>query len=623
MAENRNRLQKHLWGACSLFILTSCYGTEDSSLEELSVERSPLDGVVDVPRYCDQKFVRPIRVRPHLLVKDHMSIKLFDGESILASVQHRSVGEGRGWIGEVQGYPGSTVALRQQGGTITGHILFGEKRFRIIQQRRGQVLCKVDQNAAPSGCASISVDASMLARKGGAVLEESNIGTQDTPQRVRTASQTKDAIRIDVMVLYTPKARNINGRSSIEARIKNAMASANQAYVNSKVPIRLKLVHMAEIEYRESGMGTDLERLQAKNDKYMTAVHSWRDKYGADLVSLVVDDNRSCGLGYVMTEKLKSFASFGFSVVNAECLDHHTLAHEIGHNLGNVHNRENTKRPGVHPYAYGHRRCSRNDTGFRTIMSYPCARADYINYFSNPKVLYGAFATGIDHKKDARKSADTARSMILTADLVASFRDSRAAKEDTPSSEPVLLAPSRLSATVLSRASIRLRWKDNARRESNFEIERKVERGDWKRIATVKRNAESFRNGGLRAGTRYWYRIRAKRDQQSSPYTKEVSAKTLGAPSTEKPVGEEPPDGPLSGRFDWHTEGSKQTVRLDASSSVGKIVSYIWSFGDGLTSEGEKVVHTYKKDGKYTVTLTVVDDRNMINKKRRTVTITR
>ena len=52
-------------------------------------------------------------------------------------------------------------------------------------------------------------------------------------------------------------------------------------------------------------------------------------------------------------------------------------------------------------------------------------------------------------------------------------------------------------------------------------------------------------------------------------------------------------------------------VALDASSSSdpdGRVVSFGWSFGDGSTGTGVRVVHLYQAAGNYTVRLTVTDD---------------
>jgi len=52
-------------------------------------------------------------------------------------------------------------------------------------------------------------------------------------------------------------------------------------------------------------------------------------------------------------------------------------------------------------------------------------------------------------------------------------------------------------------------------------------------------------------------------------------------------------------------------TEFDASGSYdedGYIDEWLWSFGDGATSSGEVVQHTYELAGSYTVRLTVIDD---------------
>lgn len=54
-------------------------------------------------------------------------------------------------------------------------------------------------------------------------------------------------------------------------------------------------------------------------------------------------------------------------------------------------------------------------------------------------------------------------------------------------------------------------------------------------------------------------------------------------------------------------------VTFDGSHSRdpdGKIVSFVWNFGDGHVAVGPLVTHPYAQPGRYTVTLTVRDDRN-------------
>ena len=61
-----------------------------------------------------------------------------------------------------------------------------------------------------------------------------------------------------------------------------------------------------------------------------------------------------------------------------------------------------------------------------------------------------------------------------------------------------------------------------------------------------------------------------------------------------------------------------EKIEFDASSSIdidGYIVSYVWSFGDGTTSLGKIVSHTYKKPGVYTINLVVTDNVGLTSSK--------
>ena len=56
------------------------------------------------------------------------------------------------------------------------------------------------------------------------------------------------------------------------------------------------------------------------------------------------------------------------------------------------------------------------------------------------------------------------------------------------------------------------------------------------------------------------------------------------------------------------------TVSFDGTLSYntgGKIVSYLWTFGDGGAEDGPAVEHTYTEDGVYEVKLTVIDEAGM------------
>ena len=65
-------------------------------------------------------------------------------------------------------------------------------------------------------------------------------------------------------------------------------------------------------------------------------------------------------------------------------------------------------------------------------------------------------------------------------------------------------------------------------------------------------------------------------------------------------------------------------VMFDASASYdmdGKIRNYKWLFGEGTTSQGKKVSHTYANGGKFTVTLTVTDNDGWTDSATKTIEV--
>ncbi|WP_368087053.1 PKD domain-containing protein [Bacillus sp. 71mf] len=54
-----------------------------------------------------------------------------------------------------------------------------------------------------------------------------------------------------------------------------------------------------------------------------------------------------------------------------------------------------------------------------------------------------------------------------------------------------------------------------------------------------------------------------------------------------------------------------------------KIISYLWDFGDGKTSTEANPTHAYEKEGTYTATLTIKDDKGKESKEQMTVNVDR
>jgi len=278
---------------------------------------------------------------------------------------------------------------------------------------------------------------------------------------------------VDVMVVYTPSLVTQLG-SGLQARLDQLISIANQAYIDSEVAIKLRLVHSAPVAYSDSTSNdTALYELSGSSGSgpvtipaSLANVAGWRNTYGADLVVLMRAFNSaqhiSCGVGWVLgygSESLTGDSEFGYSVVsngssgNSRC-DDLTFVHEIGHNMGNMHDRRTdpSSTTGVFPYSFGYG----VDNSFVTVMGYPTyyTNAPTIGKFSNPSLLCNGQACGVGGTGST--SANNALSMNNIRDEVAIFRIStvKTAQTITFGALPGVLAGGTVTATATASSGL-------------------------------------------------------------------------------------------------------------------------------------------------------------------------
>ncbi|MBK1880641.1 M12 family metallo-peptidase [Pelagicoccus mobilis] len=224
---------------------------------------------------------------------------------------------------------------------------------------------------------------------------------------------------LDILVVYTPAlASYYGGEDGVEALVQSSLISSNEAFSNSGISLKLRLVGLQRVDYNEAAeeMEIDLDHLR-KRDGVIDEVLDWREDTGADLVYLFRSDTYSIdhiGIAYQLSETSGS-PSFGFGVVSGQnVLSGLVLQHEIGHNLGAAHDPDNTDGPGLYSYSYGHRFGSSDSPEYyRSVMAY--SPGVEVNYFSGPDVTFDSFATGTEE-------ADNARTLRQSAAVVVGYR---------------------------------------------------------------------------------------------------------------------------------------------------------------------------------------------------------
>ncbi len=331
------------------------------------------------------------------------------GDAAFSGIVERSFSP-RTWSGSLEGRKGTFTIAVNEGGFAAIVTAPGAGVFRLRAAGDGALVQEVGMtNFAPCAAA--------VAPPGGAADPGAAAGG------IAGLSGCADGSVIDVMVLYTPLARNgAGGVASIEAEIDLSVAVANEAYTNSLINMQLNLVHVGEVDYDEPGnYQGHLTALTNPNDNKMDEVHGLRYFHLADLVDLFVADGQYCGIAWLMNQNSDAFESMGFSVTTWYCAGaNQTFAHELGHNMGCCHapgDGGGCFDGGLFDWSVGYRFTGNSGTLWRDIMAY--APGVRIPNFSNPLVFHDGDPTGIPAGPGG---ADNATTINLTSPTIANFR---------------------------------------------------------------------------------------------------------------------------------------------------------------------------------------------------------
>ena len=490
------------FAACTVSILALCSAAGTAQAADLFSHQGSLNASNKAHFLQSQN----VRVNPSALHQAALEFEL-DGEHVTAVRSHVKKDKGTTiWTGQLQGSEADSVVLTARGNVFSGVIHKGDRAYKLSGNRNElQSLNRIDF-------------ASLDAEDFGGVPD----GMGATEFTVQDTAALNENIRQDILIVYTQSACNAAGScAQLEADITTSIAQMNQAYAESQIDLSMNVTSMRFINYADSGVstGTALGQIRSTSDGIMDEVHGWRDEDGADLVGLIMDGT-GCGTAYAPASPASAF-----NVTDESCmLGNRTLSHEIGHNQGALHDRDQHSGGTVGGYNYGFKRCSDGsdeDFGapyFRTVMSYSCTGASRVGRYSNPNILFNGVPQGIDPDINAERGAFNARTLNESANYVAGFRDGAPLTPPAP--------PSGLSASSAGADSINLSWTDNSDNESGFALERSTDNITFAEVASLGAGTTSYTDNGLTSETTYYYRVEANNGAGASGYSNVSSAIT-------------------------------------------------------------------------------------------------
>jgi len=322
------------------------------------------------------------------------------------------------WSGRTTGYQ---VILTVHNGQIFGYINGSGKRYGIQLRLNGNEYWIVDYNL-PNFPAR-GVDDAIVPEESNNIQNEqedktyiSHLKSYDLSNKKITGLNrgTSQPAVLDMLIVWQEEARieaggspsDPNDTQGIDLLMITAINHANESLVNSQTNTRVTKFHTAKlIGFSFSGLGFNQDVINFSN---LESIKQLRTLVGADIVSGIVESDftlfNACGGGFTQTipngiySPGATFSDFAYNLVTQFCaiLDD-TFVHELGHNMGSNHARDEVGPALVtdiinngFPDAFAWR-----SGNFKSIMSITQQTTDRVLYYSNPNVLVDGIVAGV------------------------------------------------------------------------------------------------------------------------------------------------------------------------------------------------------------------------------------
>ena len=215
-----------------------------------------------------------------------------------------------------------------------------------------------------------------------------------------------DVVVVDLMLLFTQNIVDTFPDDMTQTLMEHLVFKANQTFFDSRINMRLRLVHTQFVDYANPSSIVALNQLRdaldddpnTTTDPSLASVTSLRDTFGADVVSMIrthdLNEREVCGIAMFpnpIVDYLVNVSNVGISG-GSNCID--TFTHEIGHNFGAGHQRVNGNSQGAESAAGALIVPGKFNTMMSSIGTGDINRDFGLAIFSNPEVTCASVSCG-------------------------------------------------------------------------------------------------------------------------------------------------------------------------------------------------------------------------------------
>ncbi|MFT6331319.1 MAG: hypothetical protein ACJAYN_003273 [Bermanella sp.] len=213
-------------------------------------------------------------------------------------------------------------------------------------------------------------------------------------------------IVVDLMLLFTRNIADTFPGDMAQTLMEHLVFKANQTFFDSRINMRLRLVHTQFIDYPNPSSIVALNELRNAldddsntfTDPSLANIAALRNAFGADVVSMIrthdLNEREVCGIAMFPdpdVDYLVNVSNVGISG-GSNCID--TFTHEIGHNFGAGHQRVNGNSQGAEAAAGALIVAGKFNTMMSSIGTGDINRDFGLPIFSNPEITCASVSCG-------------------------------------------------------------------------------------------------------------------------------------------------------------------------------------------------------------------------------------